>query len=50
MNIICYVSLAIWDIPVAWKWACYILAGCGYGLSGLLMAYGFPQNKEINNS
>lgn len=39
INIVCYVSLAIWNIPVGWKWTCYILAGCGYGLSGLLMAY-----------
>ncbi|KAL1968135.1 hypothetical protein VTN77DRAFT_2266 [Rasamsonia byssochlamydoides] len=39
MNIICYVSLAIWDIPVGWKWACFILAGAGYGLSGLIMAW-----------
>jgi MFS transporter, ACS family, pantothenate transporter len=38
-NIICYVSLAIWDIPVGWKWACFILSGMGYGLSGLIMAY-----------
>lgn len=39
MNIICYVSLAVWDIPVGWKWTCFILAGAGYGLSGLIMAY-----------
>jgi hypothetical protein len=37
-NIITYVSLAIWDISVGWKWACYILSGFGYGLSGLIMA------------
>lgn len=23
MNILCYVSLAIWDIPIGWKWACF---------------------------
>ncbi|KAG9741417.1 putative MFS transporter Liz1/Seo1, partial [Aureobasidium melanogenum] len=39
MNIICYVSLAVWDIPVGWKWACYILSGCGNGLSGLIFAW-----------
>ena len=39
MNIICYTSLAIWDIPEGWRWACYILSGAGYGLSGLCMAY-----------
>ncbi|KAL3478541.1 major facilitator superfamily domain-containing protein [Aspergillus californicus] len=38
-NIICYVSLAVWDIPTGWKWTCYILSGAGYGLSGLLMAW-----------
>lgn len=38
MNIICYVSLAIWNIPVGWKWACFILMGTGFGLSGLCMA------------
>ncbi|KAG9650711.1 putative MFS transporter Liz1/Seo1, partial [Aureobasidium melanogenum] len=39
MNIICYVSLAVWDIPVGWKWACYILSGSGSGLSGLIFAW-----------
>lgn len=39
INIICYASLAIWNIPTGWKWTCYILSGAGYGLSGLLMAY-----------
>ncbi|KAJ9409616.1 hypothetical protein DTO045G8_2542 [Paecilomyces variotii] len=39
VNILCYVSLAVWDIPTGWKWTCFILAGCGYGLSGLLMAW-----------
>jgi len=38
VNIICYVSLAIWDIPMGWKWACYYIQGCGFGLSGLIMA------------
>jgi hypothetical protein len=39
INIISYTSLAIWDIPTGWKWTCFIIAGAGYGLSGLLMAY-----------
>jgi ACS family pantothenate transporter-like MFS transporter len=39
MNIICSVSLAIWDIPIKWKWACYILSGFGGGLSGLCFAW-----------
>ena len=38
VSIVCYVSLAIWDIPRGWHWACYILAGCGGGISGLCMA------------
>ncbi|KAF1953933.1 pantothenate transporter [Byssothecium circinans] len=39
VNIMCYVSLAIWDIPLKWKWACYALSGMGGGLSGLCMAW-----------
>ncbi|KAJ5811312.1 hypothetical protein N7474_007613 [Penicillium riverlandense] len=39
VNILCYVSLAVWDIPIGWKWACYILCGGGFGLSGLCMAW-----------
>ncbi|KAE8155316.1 pantothenate transporter [Aspergillus avenaceus] len=48
MNIICYVSLAVWDIPVGWKWACYILAGAGFGLSGLCMAWAHEICSEDN--
>ncbi|KAF2735739.1 MFS general substrate transporter [Polyplosphaeria fusca] len=39
MNIVVYVSLSIWDIPEGWRWACFILSGCGGGLSGLCMAW-----------
>ncbi|KAN0075917.1 Major facilitator superfamily domain containing protein [Elaphomyces granulatus] len=39
INIVCYVSLAIWDIPINWKWGCFILAGASYGLGGLCMAW-----------
>ncbi|KAK2804086.1 hypothetical protein FQN51_002617 [Onygenales sp. PD_10] len=39
INIMCSASLSIWDIPVGWKWACFILAGCSGGLSGLCMAW-----------
>ncbi|KAM0800804.1 putative MFS transporter Liz1/Seo1 [Usnea florida] len=39
VNIICYTSLAIWDIPEGWRWTCYIISGAGYGLSGLCMAW-----------
>ncbi|KAH7054284.1 MFS general substrate transporter [Macrophomina phaseolina] len=38
-NIIVYVSLAVWDIPTGWHWACYILAGLNSGLSGLCMSW-----------
>ncbi|KAF2097984.1 putative MFS transporter Liz1/Seo1 [Rhizodiscina lignyota] len=48
MNIICYISLAIWDIPTGWKWACFILAGCGGGLSGLCMAWAHEICAEDN--
>ena len=40
LNIVCYVSLAVWNIPEGWRWTCYYLMGGGYGLSGLCMAYG----------
>ncbi|KAL8742228.1 MAG: hypothetical protein Q9190_005262 [Brigantiaea leucoxantha] len=39
VNILVYVSLSIWSIPEGWRWACYYLAGCGGGLSGLCMAW-----------
>jgi ACS family pantothenate transporter-like MFS transporter len=38
MNILCSTSLAIWNIPMKWKWAAYILSGFGGGLSGICMA------------
>lgn len=39
MIIIVNTSLAIWNIPTAWKWACFILAGCSSGISGLIYAW-----------
>jgi len=36
--IVCYSSLAIWDIPVAWHWACYILASMGTCISSWCIA------------
>lgn len=48
MNIIVYVSLAIWDISTGWKWACFILAGCGGGLSGLCFAWAHELCSEDN--
>ncbi|KAF7586074.1 hypothetical protein BBP40_009605, partial [Aspergillus hancockii] len=38
----------VWDIPTAWKWTCYILAGAGYGLSGLCMAWAHEICSEDN--
>ncbi|KAL4937216.1 hypothetical protein BDV06DRAFT_232720 [Aspergillus oleicola] len=38
-NIVCYASLAAWDIPTDWKWFCYIACGAGFGLSGLCMSW-----------
>lgn len=37
--IVCYSSLAVWDIATWWHWTCYILAGMGVGISGLCMAW-----------
>ncbi|KAJ5195711.1 hypothetical protein N7449_006190 [Penicillium cf. viridicatum] len=48
VNIISYVSLAVWDIPIGWKWTCYIISGAGYGLSGLLMAWAHEICSEDN--
>ncbi|KAF8852076.1 MFS general substrate transporter [Acephala macrosclerotiorum] len=48
MNIMCYVSLAIWHIPVGWKWACYYIMGTGFGLSGLCMAWAHEICNEDN--
>ncbi|KAE8147782.1 major facilitator superfamily domain-containing protein [Aspergillus avenaceus] len=39
MIIIVHTSLTIWDIPTAWKWACFILSGCSGGISGLIYAW-----------
>ncbi|KAK1148123.1 hypothetical protein N8T08_010762 [Aspergillus melleus] len=39
VNLTCYISLAIWDIPEGWRWACFIMCGAGFGLSGLCMAW-----------
>ncbi|KIN02579.1 hypothetical protein OIDMADRAFT_102700 [Oidiodendron maius Zn] len=48
INIISYVSLAVWDIPMGWKWTCYYICGCGYGLSGLIMAWGHEICNDDN--
>lgn len=38
-NFVINLSLAIWNIPVGWKWACFILQGFGGGISGLIMSW-----------
>lgn len=38
-NFIINVSMTVWNIPVGWKWACYILQGLDGGISGLIMAW-----------
>jgi MFS transporter, ACS family, pantothenate transporter len=48
VSIIAYASLAVWDIPTGWHWACYIIAGCGGGLSGLCMAWAHEICTEDN--
>ncbi|KAK8059424.1 hypothetical protein PG996_009354 [Apiospora saccharicola] len=32
-------SLAAWEIPTGWKWACYVLGMMGGGISGLTFAW-----------
>lgn len=39
VSIVCFASLAVWNIPIGWHWTCYILGGCSGGLSGLCMAW-----------
>ncbi|EXJ62032.1 hypothetical protein A1O7_02465 [Cladophialophora yegresii CBS 114405] len=48
VSIIAYASLAFWDIPTGWHWACYIIAGCGGGLSGLCMAWAHEVCSDDN--
>ncbi|OAQ59319.1 MFS transporter Liz1/Seo1 [Pochonia chlamydosporia 170] len=39
-NIVINVSLAVWDIPLGWKWACYMLGGLPNGLGAVILAWG----------
>ena len=48
MNIISSGSLAVWNIPEGWRWACYYLAGFGGGLSGLCFAWAHEICTEDN--
>ncbi|KAL2166465.1 hypothetical protein VTG60DRAFT_2749 [Thermothelomyces hinnuleus] len=38
-NLVINASLAAWDIPLGWKWTCYVLGGLPNGLGGLLMSW-----------
>ena len=48
ISIISSASLAVWDIPEGWRWACYIIAGFGGGISGLCMAWAHEICGEDN--
>ncbi|RJE27025.1 transporter [Aspergillus sclerotialis] len=48
VNIICYSSIAAWNIPEGWRWTCYVLRGAGFGLSGLCMAWAHEICSEDN--
>ncbi|KAI1182800.1 MFS general substrate transporter [Nemania serpens] len=39
VNIVTNASLAVWDIPVRWKWGAYFLGLIGGGISGLTFAW-----------
>ncbi|KAH8199902.1 hypothetical protein TruAng_005958 [Truncatella angustata] len=39
INIITNSSMAAWNIPDGWKWACFILGNIGGGISGITMAW-----------
>lgn len=38
-SMIMLTSLAVWDIPNGWKWACFVLLGWGLGNGGLIFAW-----------
>ncbi|KAF7563921.1 hypothetical protein G7046_g184 [Stylonectria norvegica] len=48
LNIVVYSSLAAWNIPDGWKWACFILMGFGGGISGLTFAWAHEICKDDN--
>ncbi|OLN97459.1 Pantothenate transporter liz1-like protein 2 [Colletotrichum chlorophyti] len=48
LNVVIYASLAAWNIPDAWKWACFILVGTGGGISGLTFAWAHEICKDDN--
>lgn len=44
--IVVHSSLAAWDIPLGWHWACYVLTGVGGGISGLCFAWAHEICKD----
>lgn len=48
LNIVVYSSLAAWNIPDGWKWACFVLMGFGGGISGLTFAWAHEICKDDN--
>jgi len=48
VNIVIYTSLSAWNIPAGWKWACFLLAGFGGGISGLTFAWAHEICKDDN--
>jgi ACS family pantothenate transporter-like MFS transporter len=46
--IVAYTSLAVWNIPDNWKWACFFLLGLGGGISGLTFAWAHEICKDDN--
>ncbi|ERS98973.1 hypothetical protein HMPREF1624_04168 [Sporothrix schenckii ATCC 58251] len=47
-NFVVYVSFSVWTIPAGWKWACYLLAYLGGGISGLTFAWAHEICKDDN--
>lgn len=35
----CFASLWYWNIPTAWRWACYSLSGIGASVAGIAMSW-----------
>jgi ACS family pantothenate transporter-like MFS transporter len=38
VNFILFTSLAVWNIPEGWRWACYIIAGQVVSISPMALA------------
>lgn len=39
INIVIFTSLAVWDIPEGWHWACYMLSAQGVCIGPLCLVY-----------